>query len=405
MSKISQFLFVEFAEGQPVEILRVGEFIDARGKPVVITPEDLDAFVASFEAGERGQELPIDVVHERREAVGWLKSLSVVGETLVGVPDWNKLGRELVGEKIYRYLSATVDLAKRMIWSVSLVNFPAVKGLQPIELAEGVYGLAPDGRRMVAISAYLQARIHQLFTDVADNLAAAGVVTTEERIEWSGAIGDALEALAGGLGEAGERLVPAPEFWLSEGGDLSISDVAVSLDEQQIEQEVNMTTEAELQELRDQIRSEMEAEMAQEAQTVADLREQVQVEVQAELTEKFERRQGLVEFAQSICGSEGVALSAKVDDVVAFLDGLDDDQVEAAKVLLKAKVVDLGEIGSSREGAETKKQLPALLGDSLDLWIESGQSIEEFFKLNQVELGEQGGYDLSQFSEQEADNG
>jgi hypothetical protein len=328
------FLFIELAEAveTQVEILRVGEFIDSRNRTVAVTEEDLDAYVANFETGEAGQDVPIDVQHEKAEAAGWLKKLWRNGDRLLGQVDWNSLGQQLVGDQMFKYLSATIDTANKIIRSVSLVNFPAVKGLAPVELAEGVYGLSTGG-------------------------------DLEKELNES-----------------------------EPGGDVS---------DQESKQEVDMPNEAELQEMRDQIRSEIEAEMAQKEQTVAELRQQLRTEVMAELEQRFERRQGLVEFAEALCNGEASALSAKADEVVSFLEGLDDDQVDQAKVLLSSKVVDFSERGSSREGRPTTAELSAEYGASLQAWIESGQSIEEFFNLNRVELGSPDDYDLSQWMEEE----
>jgi hypothetical protein len=130
---------VALAEGtdaRPVEFLRIGVFTDANGKTVEIDQAKLDALVATFETGEAGQDVPIDILHRREEAAGWVRSVYQQDGKLFAVPEWNNLGKQLVGDKMYRYLSATIDLARNVLKSISLVNFPAVKGLRPVELAE-----------------------------------------------------------------------------------------------------------------------------------------------------------------------------------------------------------------------------------------------------------------------------
>jgi hypothetical protein len=42
----------------------------------------------------------------------------------------------LIDDQAYRYLSASIDVGPWVLRSVSLVNFPAVKGLQPVALRE-----------------------------------------------------------------------------------------------------------------------------------------------------------------------------------------------------------------------------------------------------------------------------
>ena len=134
-----QYTLIEHPDEKSVEIIRTGDFIDRNGQEVEITAADLDALVANFQAGEAGQDVPIDIDHERASAAGWLKTLFREGDRLLGTIEWNDLGKQLVGDKIYKYLSALISLPDNIIKAVSLVNFPAVKGLKPIELSEGVF--------------------------------------------------------------------------------------------------------------------------------------------------------------------------------------------------------------------------------------------------------------------------
>lgn len=134
MSVVAFGALVEFSDA-PIEVLRIGKFVDSRGKSVAISESDLDDFVANFEAGAAGQDVPFDIDHAMGEAAGWLRGLRREGALLLATPEWNDLGRDLIGRKIYRYISATIDMAKKVIVSLSLVNFPAVKGLQPVALS------------------------------------------------------------------------------------------------------------------------------------------------------------------------------------------------------------------------------------------------------------------------------
>ena len=387
----SQFIFIELEEGaKAVEVLRPGTFKDRNGQVVEIAEEDLDAFVANFEAGTAGQDVPVDVLHERAEAAGWVKRIFREGETLLAEIDWNELGTQLVGDKVYRYLSATIDMGKKLIKSISLVNFPAVKGLAAVELAEGVYGL--EETRSISVSDYLQAQIHRSFTVMADDLAASGQLTVEERIELSGAIGEALEAFRSNLGEAGAKMlqvkVEGPTVWFEERAE---SD----------DKENGTMTEAELQELREQIRKEIEAEMAEEQKTRVELTEQVRKEVEAELEERFAERQKLVEFAAEVCGREGLALSVKPDEMVEALEGIPAGaERERVMEILKAPIIDLGERGSGREGAGGKKKLEEPYAGQLRDWLAAECELEEWFKLNEDLVGAADEYELSAFEKE-----
>jgi len=159
-------------------------------------------------------------------------------------------------------------------------------------------------------------------------------------------------------------------------------------------------TEEELRRLREEIRAEMEAELAEKEQTMAELREQVRAEVEAELAEAVKRRAELAEFAAEVCGDEAeFGLSADPEEVIDFLAGLPEEQVEAAQTMLKSKVVDFSERGSSRDGRGGKKELEEPYADQLRMWLDSGMDMGEWFKVNADIVGGMEEYDLSEFEE------
>ncbi len=395
MSDLRFVVLAEAVAGKPVEVLRIGEFIDSAGQRVKVTAEDLDAFVSNFDAGAAGQEVPFDIDHERAEAAGWVTGLVREGDVLKAVPNWNALGRKLVGDRVYRYISATIDMARKVIKSLSLVNFPAVKGLAPVELMEF---------RRVPLSDYFQARIHKAFTVIADDLAAAGLVTVEERIELSGAIGTALEAFRGAAGVAGERTVdvPVPELYFykepisREGGGAARVDNGAGPFSGGNNPGGDTMTEEELAELRERIRQEELQKLQDKETELAEERKRIRGELETELREQFERRQRLVEFADEICGGDA-GLSAKPEDVVAALEAVPAGIQEAMQALLRAKVVDFSERGSGRDGTAGKKALPAEMRGALTAWLAAKQGLDEFFAVNREELGDMEQYDLSEW--------
>lgn len=171
-----RFVFIELqadAEDdftREIEILRTGTFIDRKGLRVEITEEDLDAFVQNFRTGAAGQDIPFDVDHQRHEAVGWLRGLHRVRDRLMGIVGWNALGRQLIADQVYRYLSATVDMARKMIRSISLVNFPAVKGLAPLELSEGV--LTYQKKREVRMAEKSEVGLEEIRAQIREEILA-----------------------------------------------------------------------------------------------------------------------------------------------------------------------------------------------------------------------------------------
>lgn len=415
------FLFyrVELQEEQDrlVEILRTGSFVDRNGKEVAITEADLDEYITNFQSGKAGQDVPIDINHEREEAGGWIKALWRDGDKLLAQIDWNELGRQLVGDKVYRYMSATIDLTNRIIKSVSLVNFPAVKGLKPVELSEGVKTFEQDtalftqfkrwledwlkGRHAeladgipgsITISQFLSATIHKVFTNCADNLSLSGYLSTEERIQLSSAIGDALDTFSSNLGDAGGRLIPSDNYY----PERYFSEVTQT--------EEKPMTDEEKAALREKIRTEerqkVEAELKAQNERDAELREQIRKEerdaAEAELRERYERHAGLVEFAKEITGGE-VGLSAKPEQVVEFLEKLPADSLETAKAMLTAKIVDFREHGSNGKGHREngKKALPAHAREDI---ISGEFTVKDLFAMHELNLGSVDDYDLSDFS-------
>ena len=392
---LSQFIFIELAEGgKAVEVLRPGTFRDRNGQVVEIAEEDLDAFVANFEAGAAGQDVPVDVLHERAEAAGWVKRLFREGETLLAEIDWNALGTQLVGDKVYRYLSATIDMAQKLIKSISLVNFPAVKGLAPVELSEGVYTLT---RSPGLVRAIINA-VTTAFLSEKEEEGDVELVIRKEEDEIVVYTAD------------GERVLG--RFPFGEGTEYADEEAARAA-AQEREREVRYfkkeaaesddkesgaMTEEELREMREQIRGEIEAEMAEEAQTLAEMREQVKAELEVELEERFAERQKLVEFAEEVCGREGLALSVKPDEVVEALEAIPaGPERERVMEILKAPIVEMGERGSGREGRGGKRALEEPYAGQLREWLAAGFELGAWFEENADVVGAQGDYELSEF--------
>jgi len=345
---IQDFVFVELGDGEDgavseVEVLRTGTFRDRHGKVVTVTEEDIEAYVAAFTEGAAGQEVPVDVQHERAEAAGWVQELRRAGDRLLATVDWNELGRKLVGERVYRYVSATIDLAARTVTAISLVNFPAVKGLRPVELAEGVYGLEVQPGLLERMTEALRG----VFVELEAEEDVPSVDASEE--------GESEEGMMEGL------------------------------------------TEQQLAELREEIRQEELARMEQDRLTRAELEEEVRAEVQAELEERLARRAELVAFANEVCGDEGVGLSADPNQLVELMAGMEPQQTEQLQEILRAGVVDLSERGSSRGGREGRAELDPALKTILKTWLSTDGSVEEWFELNADVVGAMDQYDLSEF--------
>lgn len=335
---------------KPVEILRVGTFYDMYEREVTITSDDLDAFVENFMAGAAGQDVPIDIEHNYSEAAGWVKELWREGDRLVARIEWNDLGRKLVGDKVYRYVSAALDISRRVLRAVSLVNFPAVKGLAPLELQDGVYTLVG---------------VNELLAMIQELIVQEGKMTRFPRKTGGD---DSQDSQIQELAENGKILSIDKELTMSD-------DKATATEE-----------------LRAKIREEVLNEAREREQTRAELRAEVRAEVEVELQKRADRRQALTEFANDVCGGD-FGLAVRADDLVAFLEKLNDPMLEEAKALFRAKVVDFRELGSSREGKPKKKLPDAALAD-----VRKGELTVKQLIQAKVLPGTMDDYDLSEFS-------
>lgn len=154
-----------------------------------------------------------------------------------------------------------------------------------------------------------------------------------------------------------------------------------------------------MEELREEIRVELEAEMAEREEALTELRERVRAEVEAELQERFERKRKLVEFAEEVCGGEA-GLSVKPDELVEALEAIPAEAQPKVMEVLRAKVVDFTEHGSSAPGKEQKKRLPTEMEAHLREFVENGGTVAEFFEANEDVLGKSEEYDLAEYEKE-----
>jgi len=299
---------------------------------------------------------------------------------------------------VYRYVSATIDLVGKVIKSVSLVNFPAVKGLRPVELSEGVYGLAEEPGLLERVVAAVKAAF--------ESEDEGGEEKGEDEVELVIRKEENEIVL---YSKDGKKILgrfpfgPGQKYADEESARAAAEEREKEIERIKHSKEASEMTDEEKAKLREEIREELLAEMAERETTLVELREQVRTEVEAEMAERFERRKELSEFAEELCGGDEAGLSAKPEEVVEFLEALPEEQVEAAQALLKSKVVDFTEHGSSRGGQDDKKKVPEEFAVHLRDWVRAGFELAEFFEDN--ELGDPGEYDLAEFEKKEGSDG
>lgn len=123
--KIKEILSLNYKEGEKVKISPVGEVVGADRRAFKI-----DAKTILDSLAKNALHIPLDVNHSFGVAAGWLdyKSFEIREDGIYASLELNKQGKELVEEKLYRYLSPVYQMNERHevvgIDSVGLVNRP-----------------------------------------------------------------------------------------------------------------------------------------------------------------------------------------------------------------------------------------------------------------------------------------
>lgn len=376
---LSNFEFVELTENmltdKAFDGLVAGEFTDMHGRAVKITRANLAEIVKNTTAllettrteGGELAGLPIDEVqHNKGHASGWIVGVELVGDVLRIIPQWTELGRDLITKKIQRYFSATVDLAKQVLYGGTLTNWPATRDnktgrvlLRPIELAE--QATAENETPELPIPPNMENKIMtvELTQEVQDLISA--------KIS---------EGIAAGLAAQ-----PKQETQV----DLSQLVEAFGLN----------TEKAEAQGLNhlNELAKQVEA--------------QVNLRWQNILAEK-QRENRYTELATKVTGGTTEyprALPVTMDALKAALLKLPADQaqfwMDLCQNIVKSGLTEFAELGHGRD----QKQGTRLLSESdkkqLKQFMKEGGTLDEFFAINAEFIGEQDTYNLSEFSSKE----
>lgn len=144
-TKASEPIWVLFGESveeaEWLEVACTGTVVDMKGSHVSISEQDFEEWVQAFEDNKRGQDIPITYDHPKSGgmAAGWVRGLrlgpkrEIMGKTrstLLMNPKWTPRGRQSVEDRDYQYFSVEI-LPDNQLRAISMVNFPAIKGLHP----------------------------------------------------------------------------------------------------------------------------------------------------------------------------------------------------------------------------------------------------------------------------------
>lgn len=372
----SNFQFIELATlefDKPFDGLVAGEFTDMHGRSVKITPADLSEIVANTNAliestrSESGElaGLPIDEMqHNKGHASGWLMGVELAGNVLRIIPQWTELGRELISKKIQRYFSATVDLAKKVIYGGTLTNWPATRDnktgrvlLRPIELSQ-LYEIQAETEETHPPQPIQE---EQKMSEMTDEMKAVIQSTVTEAVA-----------------ELAKNLVqpPAPE-----------------------KKELDLSAFFNVGEMDEKAKEQRKAELTS---YLEQRRQQFELEWRRELAQKAHESQ-IAELSAKLTGGTDEAprgLRVANEELQKWLLRLEPDEAKFFADLMgrtqKEGFIEFSELGHGKDVQGTR-ELEAGTKAQLEKWVKAGNSVEEFFAMNADILGDKRAYNLSAF--------
>ncbi len=130
-----------------VHLLPIGEFRHPHYGLLVVDRAFLEKIKDRFDRGILGREVPVNLEHQygAEGAAGWLKSLEIRPEGLFGLIEWTDLGKSVLQNKRFRYLSVelstvydptTGNYRESVLTGIALTNRPFFKGLRPLTAKE-----------------------------------------------------------------------------------------------------------------------------------------------------------------------------------------------------------------------------------------------------------------------------
>ena len=189
---------------------------------------------------------------------------------------------------------------------------------------------------------WFEARIHQSFTDIADQMFGNGYLTREERIALSNAIGDALQAFNQSVEENAPGLYARDPYTCPEESDVQVNETA---GDGPTTKEVGMPDDKRLSELEESVRQLQEkfeeSEQQREAEkTRADRAEEALLESKADRIVR--------EATHEVDGKE-----------VSVFEGLRERGIERAVEAAKSGTLPLAEDGKLDESALRERAVKA----------------------------------------------
>ena len=371
----SSLVEAEELADRPFDAITSGTFISMMGRKFTIKPEWLSKIVENTRnviestRGESGElaGLSIDTAGHNHDGVaGYIVNVELEGDMIRATPVWTEVGRDLLGKRLRRHFSVTIDLEKLVIMGGSLTNWPLTRNiedqtmmLRPVELSESLH--TPDPDQFKERSDEPIEPIDNEDTDpkgepeaLAENQEDIDMTPEELKAMFAEAIAPIQTQVA----ELSEKVnVPAPPAQKDDPEPPTTDPIDIS----------NLVSLGGMD----------EKTMAAIEQLLEAKHAELQTQAQASFAKKMaelSRKQEVSEFVANLCNAtdeRSTALNENPDELQAALLELGDQDRKYWSSLLErvaagTAVVDFGEKGHGKEIKTGTEQLPEYIAAQLD---------------------------------------
>jgi hypothetical protein len=433
-------MFTDLADSKSKDFdgMASGSFVDFHGSNVTIKSRDLAEIVRKTKIAiestvtESGEivGLPIDEDgHDHRGGAGWIVDVSLDrnGSKIRFTPKWTDIGIDLIKKNIRRFFSVSVDLANKVIMGGSLTNWPATRDaksgeilLRPIELSMNLYATEKSNMKNKTIrdiiseirTKEVETRAKEFtMTDLQETTRAQMEAAVRKHKKDNPDDDTVSEEDIDGLTEMSDEQVAA---LAAKCGKKKDSNMAMRMGLKKIANTINRFVSGSAVENESDFENKkgdlpMATEMSN--QTLTELLHTPEAVLELgrmaeERAKEFvsaERRKGeIVEFASTLVGGtkdKPFGLPVQASEVVELLLSLPPAQATAVQKMLTKTLeasVNFGEMGFGGEFLFGRPRLAAQYRESLQIWVDSGKSVDTFFSTNS-ELGKSSDYNLTEF--------
>lgn len=414
----NKFLFVDLSANtaRPFDGMKAGKFTDMYGRGVEFASADMGAFLAGTKSAIEATKsetgvivgLPVDMRnHEHGDAAGWIVGAELSGDVIRLSAKWTQVGLDLIGAGLQRFFSPSVDLANKAIIGGSLTNWPATRSggktlLRPIELSEGVFSLETS----------MDERLYGIYDafDQSFNIEPAeGMpeVEYEVREVFDGYLiaseGEQLFRVTFTEAETGVTFQPQAE-WVKV--KITYEDIGTTEPTEEpatTEEPAPDAVPAEPvpAQASQSVDSPVNITELSEAQIAALVDERVNERL-VELARKADRQRDTLAFSERVCNGtkeNPIGLSVPPADLCEILLSMPEEHETKIRTLLdhvvKVGVVNFAERGHSQI-VENRPELPAETKKQLEIWLNAGKSLADFFGKIQG-VGSMADFNLSEY--------